>query len=48
MSKKLILIIVGIVLSLILMFWGMGVSKYNQAIYLEEQLWATKSSINIQ
>ncbi len=48
MSKKLVLIIVGIVLSLILMFWGMGVSKYNQAIYLEEQLGESKSSINIQ
>lgn len=48
MSKKLVLIIVGIVLSLILMFWGMGISKYNQAIYLEEQLGESKSSINIQ
>ena len=48
MSKKLVLIIIGIVLSLVLMFWGVGVSKYNKAIYLEEQLGESKSSINIQ
>lgn len=48
MSKKLILIIVGIIASLFLMFWVMGISKYNQAIYLEEQLGESESSINIQ
>ena len=48
MSKKLVLIIIGIVLSIFLMFWVMGISKYNQAIYLEEQLGESKSSINIQ
>lgn len=48
MSKKIILIILGIMLGIILMIVGVFVGTNNTAINLEEQIKESKSSINIQ
>lgn len=48
MSKKIILIILGITLGIVLMITGMFIGIKNTTINLEEQIRESKSSINIQ
>lgn len=48
MSKKRILIILGIILGIILMITSMSIGINNTTINLEEQIKESKSSINIQ